>query len=108
MQRRKGATGERELANIFKANGLSAHRTQQHCGAAGTSDVKCSELSDFHIECKRVEKLNIYNAYAQSERDSGGARTPIVCHRKNNTAWLVTIGLIDFMSLVLKEQIVKP
>ena len=96
--RAKGARAERELANRLKEHGFSAHRTQQFCGKAGVSDVECTELAHYLIECKMVEALNIDKAIDQATRDCGD-RTPIVVHRKNNRPWLVTMYLEDWLKL---------
>ena len=97
--RAKGAAGERELANKLKEYGYTARRTQQFCGKAGDSDVVCTELDDYHIEVKRVERLNIDNAMDQSLRDCHD-KTPIVVHRRNKKPWLVTMYLEDWLKHV--------
>lgn len=69
--KRKGKVGELEVVNLLKEKGLTARRTQQFSGKAdGTSDVLCEELTNFHIEVKRDEHLNIEKALQQSIRDS--------------------------------------
>ena len=66
--RQKGARGERELARILREYGYDCRRGQQYCGANGDADVV--GLEGIHIECKRVERLNLEDAVAQSVRDS--------------------------------------
>ena len=66
--RNKGASGERELANILKGKGYPARRGQQFCGQNGDADVV--GLDGFHLECKRVEKLNLDNAMEQAQSDA--------------------------------------
>lgn len=100
--RQKGARGERELAKVLKAYGYSARRGQQFSGANGDADVVGVE--GLHIECKRVEKLNIHEAMAQSERDARTGEIPVVMHRKNGTRWLITMTLEDFMEKIWKEK----
>lgn len=56
-------------------------------------------LDYIHIECKRVQNLNLYDAMEQSKRDSKEGQAPAVFHRKNNKKWLVTMELDDFMKL---------
>jgi Holliday junction resolvase len=96
--RTKGAAGERELAEKLREYGYEARRGQQFCGANGDADVV--GLPGYHIECKRVEKLNIDTAMEQSVRDAREGEIPIVCHRKNRKEWLVTIRLKDFMGVI--------
>ena len=64
----KGARGERELSNKLKEYGYDCRRGQQYCGANGDADVV--GLSGIHIECKRVEKLNLYDAVSQAKSDA--------------------------------------
>ncbi len=95
--RRKGAAGERELANVLKGYGYEARRGQQFSGANGDADVV--GLPGMHIECKRVEKLNLDAAMEQAARDAREDEIPAVFHRKNRTGWKVTLMLEDFMRL---------
>lgn len=95
--RNKGAAGERELANILKGYGFEARRGQQYSGANGDADVV--GLPGIHIECKRVEKLNLYNAMKQSRDNAIDGETPAVFHRRNREKWLVTMSLEDFMKI---------
>lgn len=97
--RRKGAVGERELAAILREYGYeSAKRGQQYCGINGNADV-VDALPNIHIEAKRVERLNIYDAIEQSKRDARDKELPAVFHRKNRSKWLVTMELDDFMRI---------
>lgn len=94
--RAKGAAGERELAKVLRESGYEARRGQQFCGKNGDADVV--GLPGVHIECKRVERLNIEDAMAQAKRDAREGEIPAVFHRKNNCAWLVTMQLNDFLT----------
>lgn len=95
--RNKGKVGERELANKLRTFGYDARRGQQYCGISGDADV--IGLPGIHIECKRVEKLNIDNAMEQSVNDAKYGEMPAVFHRKNGKQWLVTMSLLDWMDL---------
>lgn len=92
--KRKGAAGERELANLLKDYGYDCRRGRQYDGA-GAADV--IGLDGIHIEVKRVERLNLSAALEQSRRDAKGMEIPIVCHRKNREGWQVTMGLEEFL-----------
>jgi Holliday junction resolvase len=104
--RDKGKRGEREWAAFLRNTGGfdSARRGVQYSGggnADGISpDIHCEELSAFHCECKRVEKLNIYDAIDQATRDASCKQIAYVAHRKNNCRWLCTVDGEDFMRLV--------
>lgn len=95
--RAKGAAGERELANKLKEYGYDCRRGQQYCGANGDADVV--GLEGIHIECKRVQKLNLDDAMLQAIRDRKPDEYPSVFHRKNNREWLVTMKLDDWINL---------
>lgn len=100
--RNKGAAGERELASKLRNYGYNCRRGQQYSGANGDADVV--GLPGIHIECKRVEKLNLYDAMSQAVRDARQDEKPTVFHRKNNCEWLVTMRLDDFMKLYGDKQ----
>lgn len=94
--REKGKKGERELAKILRDYGFNARRGVQYHGGADSPDV--IGMDGIHIECKRVERLNIDDAMRQSVREAG-EETPVVMHRKNAELWLVTMRLNDFIDL---------
>ena len=100
--REKGKRGERELASVLKSYGYDTRRGQQYCGANGDADVV--GLPDIHIECKRNEHLNLYDAISQSRADSTLDEFPVVMHRKNNSEWLVTMTLADWIELYAEYQ----
>ena len=101
--RNKGAAGERELAKVLRELGFDgARRGQQFSGGTDSPDVIA--IDGIHIECKRVEKLNLEQAMSQSIRDAG-EKLPTVMHRKNRGEWLVTAPLkevVKFAELILK------
>ena len=103
--RRKGASGERELAGVLRDYGYTeAKRGQQFCGINGNADI-VDALPKIHIEAKRVERLNLYDAMAQSKRDARKGELPAVFHRKNRSKWLVTMELDDFMRIYKEFEI---
>ena len=95
---RKGRDGERELRDRLKEYGY---------------DVECGEPQSFgkvpdlvglpgiHIECKRVERLNVPEAMRQAVRDAERFQDgmPALFHRRNRQPWLVTVRLEDFMRI---------
>ena len=96
---RKGKVGEREIARYLREHGFTeARRGQQFHGGADSPDVV--GLTGFHIEVKRVERLDLNAAMDQSIRDSAPNETPIVVHRRNNDYWKVTMRLDDFMEVI--------
>ena len=99
----KGSAGERELAKKLKEYGYDCRRGQQYCGANGDADVV--GLEGIHIECKRVERLNIDEAMLQAIRDRKADELPAVFHRKNNHKWLVTMTFEDWIELYKEWRI---
>lgn len=100
-QREKGKAGERELAAALRAEGYSARRGQQYSGSETSADVV--GLPGIHIECKRVERLNIEAAIEQAANDTGeSGELPAVFHRKNRRPWLVTMRMADWLRLYKK------
>lgn len=96
--RQKGKRGERELASILRSYGYrECRRGQQYCGGNGDADVV--GLPGIHIEVKRREKLNLYDAIAQAVSDTAGKFLPAVFHRKNDCEWLVTMRLDDWIAI---------
>ena len=97
-QQRKGADGERELAELLKGFGYEVKRG----GSMSFGDVPdLVGLPGIHIEVKRVERLNVGAAMEQAVADAErfGDGIPILFHRRNRKPWLVTIHLEDFMRI---------
>ncbi len=95
--KKKGSRGELELSNILKGYGYETRRGQQFCGANGDADVV--GLEGIHIECKRVQALNIDKAMGQAKMDAKDGEMPSVFHRKDRKEWLVTMRLDDWIGL---------
>ena len=95
--RNKVKRGELELAGKLREYGYGCRRGQQFCGNNGDADVV--GLLGIHIECKRNERLNIYDAIDQAKRDARDIDLPAVFHRKNHSDWLVTMRLSDWILL---------
>ena len=93
--RAKGARGERELSKVLNLYGYDCRRGQQFCGSNGDADVV--GLPGIHIECKRVERLNLSDAMSQAISDAKMGNIPTVFHRKNHEEWLVTMRFSDWI-----------
>lgn len=96
----KGKRGELELVHELNKNGFKTARSQQYNGNAGAADL--IGLPGVHIECKRVERLNISEAMAQAERDAKNGDIPVTMHRKNGEPWRVTMNLDDWIEFYKK------
>ena len=95
--REKGRRGEVELSKLLNDYGFTTERMSQYCGKTGVADV--DGLPSIHIECKRVEKLNLEEAYSQSCRDAKDGEIPTVMHRKNRGEWMVSMSLEDWVEM---------
>ena len=97
-QQRNGADGEKELTSILRRAGYPVSWGGNKTYGA-VPDV--SGLPGIHIECKRVEQLNVGKAIEQATKDADRFRdgAPAVFHRKNKSPWLVTMKLSDWLPL---------
>lgn len=95
---RKGADGERELAELLSAAGYECQRG----GSLSFEEIPdVLGLPGIHIECKRSERLNVGEAMEQAIRDSDRMMDgmPALFHRRNRKPWLVTMRLEDWLKL---------
>ncbi len=95
---RKGRGGELELARILQEHGHDV-RPGQAVSFGAVPDLE--GLPGVHIECKRVERLNVPEAMGQAVRDSEKFKDgmPTLFHRRNRQPWLVTMRLGDWLEL---------
>ena len=104
--KRKGNQAERELLRILQEHGVEAHRNdQRYVGGIDNPDisVRMGPVS-VHVECKRVERLQLAAALRQAHRDANGHALPVVVHRRSREPWLVTICLDDLLAIIGKEE----
>ncbi|MBQ2649423.1 MAG: hypothetical protein IJF82_19050 [Achromobacter sp.] len=64
------------MAKILREHGYDTRRGQQYSGANGDADVV--GLPGIHIECKRVQALNLTKAMEQAERDAQGGSATLI------------------------------
>lgn len=98
MSKNKGARGEREVAEVLSRYGFDSRRGQQFSGSPDSPDV-ISPKFPLHIEVKRVERLNLAQAFEQSAEDAGD-KPPCVIHRKSREDWKITLNLKDLLCLL--------
>jgi len=74
---------------------------------SGGMDVQLSPAAQkkfpFAVECKNVEKLNVYNAYEQATANCGKLE-PLLVMKKNRKKPLVVMDLESFMELVKRAE----
>lgn len=95
--KRKGNEGERELLKILNEHGEAVRNDQTYIGGRDNPDIAYyGNDIRYHVECKRVERLNVHEAIKQAERDAEEKAIPIVAHRRNREPWYITMRLTDF------------
>ena len=105
MSREKGKRGERELAKKLREYGYTdAKRSVQYCGANGDADI-IDALEGIHIECKRTERLSLYDALSQAKADAKEGELPAVFHRKNNSPWVAIMDIDDWIKLYREWEV---
>ena len=76
--------------------------TSMGCGG---EDLQLSpaarKLFSFSIECKNVERLNVYDAYDQASANSGD-HEPLLIMKKNRKKPLVVMDAEHFVELIKK------
>lgn len=103
--RDKGKVGEREVVSLLKKYGFkTARRASQFAGNTGeAADILCKELSDWHIESKRVEKFNLYDAYDQVFRDKPSYTKGIIFHRRNHRPAVIIMDAEEFLQFLVEK-----
>ncbi len=106
MSKDKGKVGEREVAELIRSYGFEARRGQQNRGGPGTPDVIHS-IPGLHVEVKRKERFNLYEALDQAHDDAGAAEMAVVFHRRNKKHWVVALDAHDFLRMMRKIPLVN-
>ena len=99
-ERRKGATGELELAAILRDHGWPrARRTHDGRAQVDRGDI-ANGPAGCHLEVKRQERLNVPAALAQTVADAGPTLVPILVHRPSRHVWMATLPLEELLPLL--------
>ncbi len=73
-------------------------------GAETGTDIKLTGHAKskfpFSIECKKVEKLNIWKALKQAEANTDEGTAPLVIFSRNHADDYVALRLEDFLDLI--------
>ena len=90
----------REL--LFEELGIHPEDIESRSMGAGGEDLimarAAREKFPYSIECKHVEKLNVWEAYKQAEENSKDYE-PVVVMKKNNHKTLVVIDAEHFVKI---------
>jgi Holliday junction resolvase len=99
-QRRKGAAGERELAQVLSEQlGWVVSRKLGQARDGG-DDIQTGK---FRWECKRRKKLAVYEFMDQITAACGSGDVPVVAMRADGKGWLVMMKLEDALPLIRGE-----
>ena len=98
--KKKGSRGELELAHFLTDHGFVARRGMQFQGTPESPDIICDSLSQFHIECKRTERGNLYNWLWQADKDRSENQIPVVMHRRSDQEWVAILKLENFLKVI--------
>ena len=101
--KKKGKVGELEACKALETIlGVRCRRSVQYCGVAGDADIV--GVDGLHLEIKRMEKMNLYEALEQAIRDARGSEVPVVMHRKNRKHWVIVLkaeDMVEFARTIL-------
>ena len=72
------------------------------------SDIQLSPLArqafPYSVECKNVERLNIWSALSQAERNAREGTTALLVFSRNRTEPYVAMPLTEFMQLLTRAS----
>ena len=92
---------------LIKAFDLEADDVFSRSMGASGEDVMLSPrarvLFPYSVECKNVEKLNIWQAYKQASDNSGGYE-PCVFFKRNHHKPLVVVDAEHFIGVVSEQD----
>ena len=87
--------------DLLQQAGFAHRNDQRYVGGLDRPDITLQVNGQaFHVECKRCEKLSLYEAYQQAEHDANGHAVPVVMHRRSRKPWLVVMKLQDWFEIL--------
>ncbi|AUR81845.1 hypothetical protein NVP1015O_31 [Vibrio phage 1.015.O._10N.222.51.E5] len=103
----KGREFQNQVRDAVRAHlGRSIREDDVTTAVMGESgvDIKLSpharDLFPFSLECKRVERLSLFEAYQQSCDNHYENTIPAVVWRRNNKKTLICMSLDDFLEYI--------
>lgn len=97
----KGARGEREVRDLFRAYGFDADRVP----LSGATDVMKGDVlvEGLHVEVKRAEATRLWEWIAQAQGQCAD-RPWWLCLRRNRTGWYVVMDLEQALELLAQVR----
>jgi hypothetical protein len=101
--RRKGLTGEREVARLCEAAGFTARGLESHgdwlmVGRPRRPGEVMPRI--LHVEVKRQERLRLPEWLEQARNEAPEGVPPVVCFRQSRGVWYAVLTLDDLLGLV--------
>ena len=97
MSRRKGSRAEAAVVNLLREWWPNARRNFDS-GSAGGGDVIGPPGCSIEVKCQ--ERLNIWAALEQADRDADPLHTPIVVFKRNGTDWYAALPAAELFALL--------
>lgn len=97
-ERRKGASGEREVVALLRAHNLPVDRTGRQSGISVRGDL--TGVPGYHFEVKRQETLRVPSWLRQAREDAQNGDVPVVAFRQSGQEWHVLLPLADLARLL--------
>jgi Holliday junction resolvase len=97
-ERRKGATGELEVAKLFQAAGFDCDRTPNSGALRITGDLYGSVPA--HLEVKRQEVARPWQWFEQAQAEAPAGVMPVVAFRRSRSPWLAIVPLEALVALM--------
>jgi hypothetical protein len=100
--RRKGVTGEREVAALWQAAGFDVRNLEglgDHMVILNHLPNERSIRPNVHCEVKRQERVRLPEWLAQAKREAPQGIIPVVAFRQNQGEWYVALPLAALVEL---------
>lgn len=101
-ERRKGTSGELEVARIFQAAGFDCNRTPNSGGLRITGDLYGDVPA--HVEVKRQERLQLPAWLRQAATEAPAGSLPVVVFRQNGGEWYASLPLLGLVDLLAADR----
>lgn len=98
--RNKGASSEREVAEILRQHGWKAERTPLSGGMKDWPGDLQTNIPGIHLEIKRQEKLALPAWIRQSEADCPDNHVPAVVFRQSRQPWRIVLPFDHWLDLL--------
>lgn len=103
--KQKGRRLQNRVAALLRAKfGLAASDCRPAVMGENGADIHLSEAArarfPFAVECKNSERLNVWQALEQAQRNAGDGQRPILVFSRNRAKDYVVLALDDFLDLL--------